>query len=105
MKKVSIPSFQESLVAKFKYIPNAMKSGTQSRPSSLILNMIFENCESWPEIKKLGRFGLKIAMSSNFYEIWNLIQIGHANYEYNTRQYLERSREFWSRMIIGSEWL
>ena len=41
--------------------------------------MIFENCGSSPEIKNLGRIGLKIAMCSNFYEIWHLLQIEHAN--------------------------
>ena len=35
----------------------------------------------------------------------NLMQIEHANYEYNTRQFLESLREFWLGMIIGSEWL
>ena len=30
----------------------------------------------------LGRFGFKIAMCSNFYEIWHLVQIEHAYYEY-----------------------
>ena len=66
------------------YISNAMKFGTQSRSSSLILNVVFENCGSWLEIKNLGRFGLKIAMCSNFYEIWHWFQIEHANYEYST---------------------
>ena len=32
----------------------------------------------------MGRFGLKIAMSSNFYDIWHLVQIKHANCEYGT---------------------
>ena len=45
-----------------KYIPNAVKYGTQSRSSLLILNMIFENCGFCPEIE---RFGLKISMCSN----------------------------------------
>ena len=68
-----------------KYTSNAMKFGTQSRSNSLILNIIFENCGSWPEIKNLGRFGLKTAMCSNFYEIyeiWRWFQIEHGNYEY-----------------------
>ena len=34
-----------------KYIPKAIEFGIQSRSSSLILYMIFENCGSWPEIK------------------------------------------------------
>ena len=54
-----------------EYISSTMKFDTQSRSSSLILDMIFENCVSWPEIKNLGRFGLKIAMCSNFYKIAN----------------------------------
>ena len=82
-----------------------MKFGTHSRSSSLLLNMIFDNCGSWPEIKNLDRFGLKIAMCSNFYEIWHLVKFEHASYEYNTRHCLEHSRGYWLRMIIGSEWL
>ena len=65
-----------------KYIPNATKFGTQSRSSSLIFK--YDIWKSWPEIKNLRRFGLKIAMCSNFYEIWHLVQIEHANYEYCT---------------------
>ena len=42
LKQVSIPSFQENLVLKMKYISSAMKFGTQSRSSLLILNMVFE---------------------------------------------------------------
>ena len=67
-----------------KYILNAMKFSTQNRPSSLILDMIFENYGSWPEIKNLDRFGLKIAMWFNFFEIWHLVKIDHANNEYST---------------------
>ena len=37
-----------------------MKLGNQSRSSLLIIKDIW-NCGSWPEIKNLGRFGLKIA--------------------------------------------
>ena len=40
-------------------------------------------------------------MCSNFYEIWHLLQIEHANYEYNTSHGLERLRDYWFRMIIG----
>ena len=65
-----------------KYIPSAMKSGTQSRSSLLILNMIFEIEDLEP---KLVRICLKISICSNFYEIWHLAQIEHANYEYVTR--------------------
>ena len=67
-----------------KYISNARKFGTQSRSGLLILNMIFENCASLPEIINLGRFGLKIAICSNSYEIWHLLQIEQVSYEYST---------------------
>ena len=86
-----------------KYIPNAMKSGTQSMSSSIILNMIFENCRSWAEIKNLGRFGFKIAMCSNFYEIWHLVQSKHASYEYNSRQILEGWHDYLLSIITCSE--
>ena len=40
-------------------------------------------------------------MCSNFYKIWHLVQIEHANYEYNTPHGLGRLRDYWLRMIIG----
>ena len=52
-----------------------MKFGTQSRSSLLILNMIPENCGSWPGIKNLGRYGLKIAMYFNFNKNCNVFQL------------------------------
>ena len=64
-----------------KYTPNAVKFGTQSRLSFLILNMIFENCGSWPETR-------------NFYEIRHLVQIEHANYEYSTSNWWS-----WTKII------
>ena len=49
---------------------------------------------------KFAKVGPKTEIFSNFYEIWQLQQIEHANYEYNTCQYLERSHDYWLRMII-----
>ena len=50
--KTSInPSFQEKLVPKIKYIPNAMKFHNQSSSSSLIINMIFEIADLDPKLK------------------------------------------------------
>ena len=54
---------------------------------------------------KFAKFGHKTEIFSNFYEIWHSLQIEHANYEYNTRWGLERSRDCCLRIIIGSEWL
>ena len=34
-----------------KYIPNSQKSGTQSKPSLLIINMIFEVADFDPKFK------------------------------------------------------
>ena len=45
---------------------------------------MLENSSSWPEMKNLGRFRLIIAVCSNFYEIWHLLQIEHGNDEYST---------------------
>ena len=45
---------------------------------------------------KFAKFGLKT-------ETWHLEQIEHANYEYNTHQYLERSLDYRLIMIIDSE--
>ena len=50
---------------------------------------------------KFAKFDFKTEIFSNFYEIWKSQQIKHASYEYNTCQYLERSRSYWLRMIIG----
>ena len=63
------------------------------------------NWLSWPKIVDSGKFGPNTEICSNFYEIWHSQQIEHANYEYNRRQCLERSRHYWHRLIIGSEWL
>ena len=52
---------------------------------------------------KFAKFGPKIEIFSNFYEIWHSQQVEHANYEDNTRQGLERSHDYSLRMIIGSE--
>ena len=40
-----------------------------------------------------GKSGPKTEICSNFCKIWHSQQAEHANYEYNTRQYLERSRD------------
>ena len=77
-----------------KYISNAMEFGTQSRSSLQIVNKILENCGTWPEIKSLGKFDLKIAMCSSFYKIWHLVRIEHGNYEYGTWNWLS-----WPKII------
>ena len=41
----------------------------------------------------------------DFYEIWYSEQIEYAKYDYNTRQCLEHSCDYWLKMIIGWEWL
>ena len=53
------------------------------------------------QIYKFAKFGPKTEIFSNFYEIWHSQQVKHVNYEYNTRQCLERSCNYWLRMIIG----
>ena len=50
---------------------------------------------------KFTKFGPKTEIFSNFCEIRHSQQIEYANYEYNTRQSLEHSRDYWLRMIVG----
>ena len=56
---------------------------------------------SFTQNYKFGKFGLKTRIFTKFYEIWHSQQIEHANHEYNTRQCLERSRDYWLKMITG----
>ena len=49
-----------------KYIPNAMKFGTQSRSSLLIINMMFEIAYLHPELKTWTVLVKKIAMCPIF---------------------------------------
>ena len=79
LNQVSIPSFQENLVPKTKYIPNAMKFGNQSRLSSLIINMIFEIEDLDPKLKTWTDLVSKF-QRARFFEIWHSEQIEHANY-------------------------
>ena len=41
-----------------------------------------------PKILDSGKVGPNTEIFSDFYKIWHSQQIGHANYEYNTRQCL-----------------
>ena len=73
---INLP-FEENLVPKLKYIPNAMKLGNQSRWSSLIINMIFEIADLDPKLKTWSRN----CNVPDFYKIWPSEQIEHSNYE------------------------
>ena len=55
------------MVSKMENTPNAMKFGTQSRSSSLIISMIFEIAD----LEGLGRFSLKIAICLIFMKFGN----------------------------------
>ena len=74
-----MPSFQEDLVPKMEYIPNATKFGTLSELVNHKCNIW--NCGSWPEIK-----------------IQHSEQTEHVNYEYKTPQGLEHLRD-WLKLI------
>ena len=84
--------------------PIFMKFGTQNKSNMLIVNILIglddldlklQICQIWSQNWNFLQF----------YEMWQSQQIEHANFEYNARQRLERSRDYWLRMIIGSEWL
>ena len=66
-----------------KYIPNAMKFGTQSRSSSLIIDIVdFDPIEVVDLDLKLNTWADLVSklQCNNFYEIWRSEQIEHANY-------------------------
>ena len=44
---------------------------------------------------RLRQIGPNTEIYFDCYEIWHSQQIERANYEYNTRQCLERSRDYW----------
>ena len=64
-----------------KYICNAMKFDTQSRSSSLIINMIFEIVDLDPKLNT-WQIWSQYCNVIDFYEVWHSEQIEHANYEY-----------------------
>ena len=64
-----------------KYICNAMKFDTQSRSSSLIINMIFEIVDLDPKLNTWQIWSQNCNVI-DFYEVWHSEQIEHANYEY-----------------------
>ena len=65
-----------------KYIPNAVKFGTQSRSSPLIKNMIFV-LRNLTQNQIRGQIWSQNCNEPNFYQISHSEQIEHANYEYN----------------------
>ena len=74
LKQLSTRSFREKLVAKMKYIPNALKFGSPSRSGLLILNMIFGNCGSWPQncdVFQGSKFGTSCKSNMLLMNMWN----------------------------------
>ena len=59
--------------------PIFMKFGTQNKLNMLIMNMLI-GIDDLDQNYKFVKFGPKTEMCSNFYEIWHLEQIEHANY-------------------------
>ena len=53
---------------------------------------------------KFEKLGPKTKNLSILYEIRHSQQIEHANYEYNNSLVSRRSRDYYLRMILGSEW-
>ena len=49
-----------------KYVPNAMKFGTQSRSSLLIINMIFEIADLDPKLKTWADLVSKLQCAPTF---------------------------------------
>ena len=82
-----------------KYVPNTRKFGNQSRSSLLFINMIFEIADLDAKLRTWA-FLVSALQCTRFLLNLYLIfieysqQIEHANYEYNTRQCLQRSRDY-----------
>ena len=68
----------------------------------LIMNIVLGIDDLHPKLDS-GKFCLNTEICSDFYEIWRSQQIEHANYEYNSGQFLERQHDYWLKMVIGSE--
>ena len=64
-----------------KYNTNAMKFGSQSKSSSLIIIMIFDIADLDPKLNSWEDLALNCNVL-DFYEIWHSEQIEHANHEY-----------------------
>ena len=88
---------------KIAICPIFMKFRTQNKSNMLIIYILIGIYE-FDQNYKFAKFGRKTEIFFNFYEIWHSQQIDNANYEYDTLQYLEHSRSYWLRMIVGSEW-
>ena len=70
----------------------------------LIINMLIEILMTLTQNYKFAKFGLKTEMCSNFYEIWHLEQIEHANYEYSTWNWWSRPKNYRVRQIWSQSW-
>ena len=77
LKQVWVPSFQEILVPKIKYIPDFYEMWHSEEIQHANYEYINWNWLPWP----------KIEICFNCYEICHLEQIEHANYEYSTRNW------------------
>ena len=65
----------------------------------MIMNIVLEIDDLDPKLQMRA----SLLPTQKFAPIWHSQQTEHANYEYNTRHCLERSCDYWLRMIIGSE--
>ena len=65
-----------------------MKFGTSDKSNMLMMNTVLGIGDFKPKILDSGKVGPNTQIFSDFDKIWHSQQIGHANYEYNTRQCL-----------------
>ena len=69
----------------------------------LIMNVVLGIDNLNPKLQIWANLVPALKFAPIFNKIWHSQQIEHANYEYNTRQCLERLRDYWLRIIVGSE--
>ena len=74
-----------------------MKFGNYKKSNMLIMNILIGiDYHDWK--LEISKFGPKTEMYSNFYEIWHLEQIEHADYEYSTWNWLN-----WPKIIYSGK--
>ena len=69
----------------------------------LIMNIVPGIDGLIPKLQIRANLVSTLEICSDSYKPWHSQQIEHANYEYNNRQCLERLRDYWLRIVIGSE--
>ena len=78
-----------------------MKFGAQCKSNMLIINMVLGTDDLDPKLQIPANFVPPLQFAPIFMKFCTHKKMEHVSYEYNTRLGLERSRDYWLKMIIG----